>query len=82
MRAVTVEPVVQQFCGRLNWPTGMNVDGVVSGKHGLSAEAGAGAVVIETSVQQFGLGSKGEVRGRHCKCFRVGVGFKGGYDMC
>ena len=86
--AVAVEPVIQQLrrrllrCNcRLHWPSTMDVDGVVAAEHGLSAEAGGSAVVVETAVQQFGLRAKREVRGRHWKWFR-GVGFKGGYDMC
>jgi hypothetical protein len=61
--AVAVEPVVQQLRGRLlrcncrlHWPSTMDVDGVVSCEHGLSAEAGGSAVVVEAAVQQFGLG--------------------------
>jgi hypothetical protein len=87
--AVAVEPVVQQLgrrllrCNcRLHWPSTMDVDGIVAAKHGLSTEAGRSAVVVETAVKQLGLRAKREVRGRHCECFRVGVGFKGGYDMC
>ena len=65
--AVAVEPVVQQLRCRLlrcrllrcncslNWSCTKEVDGVVAAKHGLSAEAGAGAIVVETAVQQFGL---------------------------
>ena len=85
--AVAVEPVIQQLrrrllrCNcRLNWSCTKEVDGVVAAKHGLSAEAGGSAIVVETAVQQFGLGAKGEGRCRHGECFR-GVGFKGGYDM-
>ena len=62
--AVAVEPVVQQLGRWLNRPSTMDIDGVVSGEHGLSAEAGGGSVVVETAVQQFGLGS-GSKRERH-----------------
>ena len=71
MRAVAVEPVIKKLGRRLHGPCTMEVDGVVSGKHGLSTEAGAGAVVVETAVQQFGLRSKREVRERHYKCWSV-----------
>lgn len=88
--AVAVEPVIQQLrrrllrCNcRLHWPSTMDVDGVVATEHGLSAEAGGSAVVVEAAVQQFGLGTgcKRQVRGRHGECFGFSVGFKGGYDM-
>ena len=65
--AVAVEQVVQQLRCRLHRPSTMDIDGVVSGEHGLSAEAGGGSVVVETAVQQFGLGS-GSKRERHWKC--------------
>lgn len=88
MGAVAVEPVIKKLRRRLlrrrlHWPCTMEVDGVVAAKHGLSTEAGAGAIVVETAVKQLGLGTgcKRQVRGRHCECFRFGVGFKGGYDM-
>jgi len=86
--AVTVEPVVQQLGCRLHRPSTMDIDGIVATKHGLSTEAGC--VVVETSVQQFGLGSKGKGRGRVRGRGRgrgrhwIGllcVGFKGGYAI-
>jgi len=67
--AVAVEPVVQQLrrgllrC-RLHRFRGVQIDGVVSCEHGLSAEAGGGSIVVKTAVQQFGLGT-GSKRERH-----------------
>jgi len=75
--AVAVEPIVQQLrrrllrCNcRLHRLGTKEINGIVAAKHGLSAEAGGSAVVVETAVQQFGLsiGCKGQVRGRHCEC--------------
>ena len=59
--AVAVEPVVQQLrrgllrC-RLHRSRGVQIDGVISTEHCLSAEAGGSAVVVEAAVKQLGLG--------------------------
>lgn len=70
MSGVAVEPVVQQLRCNCRLLGGVQIDGVVSCEHGLSAEAGRSSVVVETAVQQFGLGlgAKREVRGGHWKC--------------
>ena len=73
--AVAIEPVVQKLrrrllrC-RLHRLGAKEINGIVATKHGLSAEAGGSAVVVEAAVQQFGLstGCKRQVRGRHCEC--------------
>ena len=75
--AVAIEPVVQKLrrrllrcrllrC-RLHWLGTKEINGIVAAKHGLSAEAGGSAIVVEAAVQQFGLstGCKRQVRGRH-----------------
>ena len=62
---VAVEPVVQKLRCRLHRLTSVEIYGIVAAKHGLSTKTAGGSIVVETSVEQLGVGSKGKVRGRH-----------------